>query len=290
MKPTQNTSNPLGASVSRWFQRTPVHTFLVCPLIVIACELALHEPARRSALLNRSTRRDAVDAPEYERSCRARALPARIHLQKADLPTQRAEGPTRPAPGHTIDSPQWSARSRQFAQWSHSELQAIPGPVRRRAGAEHLQTSCLHPCHPSSRRWIPSPARLHAEGDHRSANIPCLQRLRYRDCRHRCPGGLSPGDRIGVLEFAIYRVGTFHRESDVQGARRKITARAANSVHGMGGRRICRAASGFRYGPDIPDHRHCRLLRAHQHGHVAARDSRRRILDPLGFVSKRLAR
>jgi protein-S-isoprenylcysteine O-methyltransferase Ste14 len=43
MKPTQNTSNPLGASVSRWFQRTPVYTFLVCPLIVIACELALHD-------------------------------------------------------------------------------------------------------------------------------------------------------------------------------------------------------------------------------------------------------
>ncbi len=35
----QRTSKPLGAYLLRWFQRTPVHTFFMCPLIVIAFEL-----------------------------------------------------------------------------------------------------------------------------------------------------------------------------------------------------------------------------------------------------------
>lgn len=43
MKPTQNTSKPLGALIWRWFRRTPVHTFFISPLIVVAFELALHE-------------------------------------------------------------------------------------------------------------------------------------------------------------------------------------------------------------------------------------------------------
>src|SRR6266699_4264332 len=38
----QRTSKPLGAYLLRWFQRTPVHTFFMCPLIVIAFELALN--------------------------------------------------------------------------------------------------------------------------------------------------------------------------------------------------------------------------------------------------------
>jgi hypothetical protein len=154
--------------------------WVVRPLHRCALDFIENEqPARRSALLNPSTQRDAVVAQEYERSCRARALPARTHLQKADLLSQRAEAPTRRAAGRTIDSAQWSARSRRFAQWSHSEPQAIPGPVHRRAGAEHLQTSCLHPLHPlmqmdsvvRTASTPRSPSRV---------NIPCLQRLRYR--------------------------------------------------------------------------------------------------------------
>jgi protein-S-isoprenylcysteine O-methyltransferase Ste14 len=38
----QSTSKPLSASLLRWFQRTPVHTFFMCPLLVIAFELALN--------------------------------------------------------------------------------------------------------------------------------------------------------------------------------------------------------------------------------------------------------
>ena len=38
----QRTSKPLGAYLLRWFQRTPVHTFFMCPLIVIAFELVLN--------------------------------------------------------------------------------------------------------------------------------------------------------------------------------------------------------------------------------------------------------
>ena len=38
----QSTSKPLGAYLLRWLQRTPVHTFFMCPLIVIAFELALN--------------------------------------------------------------------------------------------------------------------------------------------------------------------------------------------------------------------------------------------------------
>jgi protein-S-isoprenylcysteine O-methyltransferase Ste14 len=38
----QSTSRPFGAYVLRWLQRTPVHTFFMCPLIVIAFELALN--------------------------------------------------------------------------------------------------------------------------------------------------------------------------------------------------------------------------------------------------------
>jgi hypothetical protein len=36
-------SKPLAASLLRWFQRTPVHTFVFCPLIVIAFETALNQ-------------------------------------------------------------------------------------------------------------------------------------------------------------------------------------------------------------------------------------------------------
>src|SRR5262245_27600611 len=38
----QSTSKPLSARLLRWSQRTPVHTFFVYPLIVIAFELALN--------------------------------------------------------------------------------------------------------------------------------------------------------------------------------------------------------------------------------------------------------
>ena len=38
----QSTSKPFSAYVLRWFQRTPVHTFFMCPLIVTAFELALN--------------------------------------------------------------------------------------------------------------------------------------------------------------------------------------------------------------------------------------------------------
>lgn len=38
----QSTSKPLRAYLLRWSRRTPVHTFFVCPLIVIAFELALN--------------------------------------------------------------------------------------------------------------------------------------------------------------------------------------------------------------------------------------------------------
>jgi protein-S-isoprenylcysteine O-methyltransferase Ste14 len=33
---------PVSALILRWLQRTPVHTFVVCPVLVIAFELALH--------------------------------------------------------------------------------------------------------------------------------------------------------------------------------------------------------------------------------------------------------
>ena len=39
----QSTSKPLSAYLLRWFQRTPVHTFFMSPLIVIAFELALNQ-------------------------------------------------------------------------------------------------------------------------------------------------------------------------------------------------------------------------------------------------------
>ena len=38
----QSTNKPLSAYLLRWFRRTPVHTFFMCPLIVIAFELALN--------------------------------------------------------------------------------------------------------------------------------------------------------------------------------------------------------------------------------------------------------
>jgi hypothetical protein len=36
-----DTRKPLRAQILRWAQRTPVHTFVMCPLLVIAFELAL---------------------------------------------------------------------------------------------------------------------------------------------------------------------------------------------------------------------------------------------------------
>ena len=41
-RPMSDTRKPLSAQILRWFQRTPVHTFVVCPLLVIAFELALN--------------------------------------------------------------------------------------------------------------------------------------------------------------------------------------------------------------------------------------------------------
>jgi protein-S-isoprenylcysteine O-methyltransferase Ste14 len=37
-----DTRKPLRAKIVRWAQRTPVHTFVICPLLVIAFELALN--------------------------------------------------------------------------------------------------------------------------------------------------------------------------------------------------------------------------------------------------------
>jgi hypothetical protein len=37
-----DTRKPLRARILRWAQRTPVHTFVMCPLLVIAFELALN--------------------------------------------------------------------------------------------------------------------------------------------------------------------------------------------------------------------------------------------------------
>src|SRR5438445_13573178 len=37
-----DTRKPLSAQILRWSQRTPVHTFVMCPLLVIAFELALN--------------------------------------------------------------------------------------------------------------------------------------------------------------------------------------------------------------------------------------------------------
>jgi protein-S-isoprenylcysteine O-methyltransferase Ste14 len=37
-----DTCKPLSARILRWFQRTPVHTFVLCPLLVIVFELALN--------------------------------------------------------------------------------------------------------------------------------------------------------------------------------------------------------------------------------------------------------
>jgi hypothetical protein len=35
-----DTRKRLSARILRWLQRTPVHTFVVCPLLVVAFELA----------------------------------------------------------------------------------------------------------------------------------------------------------------------------------------------------------------------------------------------------------
>ena len=37
-----DTRKPLRTRILRWAQRTPVHTFVMCPLLVIAFELALN--------------------------------------------------------------------------------------------------------------------------------------------------------------------------------------------------------------------------------------------------------
>ena len=37
-----DTSKPLSSRIVRWFQRTPVHTFVISPLLVIAFELAVY--------------------------------------------------------------------------------------------------------------------------------------------------------------------------------------------------------------------------------------------------------
>jgi hypothetical protein len=37
-----DTRKPLRAQIGRWAQRTPVHTFFMSPLLVIAFEQALH--------------------------------------------------------------------------------------------------------------------------------------------------------------------------------------------------------------------------------------------------------
>ena len=38
----QHMRKPLSRRILRWLQRTPVHTFIMCPLLVIAFELALN--------------------------------------------------------------------------------------------------------------------------------------------------------------------------------------------------------------------------------------------------------
>ena len=38
----QDTRKPLSRRILRWFQRTPVHTFVMSPLLVVAFELALN--------------------------------------------------------------------------------------------------------------------------------------------------------------------------------------------------------------------------------------------------------
>jgi len=38
----QDARKPLSSRIVRWFQRTPVHTFLIAPLLVIAFELAVY--------------------------------------------------------------------------------------------------------------------------------------------------------------------------------------------------------------------------------------------------------
>lgn len=38
----QETPKPLSRRIIRWFQRTPVHTFVLCPLLVVILELALY--------------------------------------------------------------------------------------------------------------------------------------------------------------------------------------------------------------------------------------------------------
>ena len=37
-----DTRKPVSAQILRWFQRTPVHTFVLCPLLVVAFELVLN--------------------------------------------------------------------------------------------------------------------------------------------------------------------------------------------------------------------------------------------------------
>jgi len=36
-----DTRKPVSAQILKWLQRTPVHTFIICPLLVVAFELAL---------------------------------------------------------------------------------------------------------------------------------------------------------------------------------------------------------------------------------------------------------
>ncbi len=38
----QHMRKPLSSRILRWLQRTPVHTFIMCPLLVVAFELALN--------------------------------------------------------------------------------------------------------------------------------------------------------------------------------------------------------------------------------------------------------
>ena len=40
--PMSDTHKPVSARILRWLQRTPVHTFVMCPLLVITFELALN--------------------------------------------------------------------------------------------------------------------------------------------------------------------------------------------------------------------------------------------------------
>jgi hypothetical protein len=78
-----DTRKPSRAQILRWAQRTPVHTFVMCPLLVIAFELALSRgrltvvPSGAPLLAwgcDAATRRGGTTSPGAPDSKRTRAL------------------------------------------------------------------------------------------------------------------------------------------------------------------------------------------------------------------------